>query len=146
MCASRFEAAPSCGRHCCPAPLHPVSLRRSFLQKPIIHSVQPPDSRLSNLFYQQRKSSTRKSRSAVNNCAAYHQLRTLDHDRCFPPQVLYLALNQRRECEQTRDCLLMGEQCLRHGTKLQMVKHIEITFSFFMLQIADEFPETVDTR
>ncbi len=46
----------------------------------------------------------------------------------------------------TRDCLLMGEQCLRHGTKLQMVKHIEITFSFFMLQIADEFPETVDTR
>lgn len=69
-----------------------------------------------------------------------------DHHRYFPPQVLYLALNQGRECEQTRDCLLMGEQCLRHGTKLQMVKHIEITHSFFMLQIADEFPETVDTR
>lgn len=40
---------------------------------------------------------------------------------------------------------LIWEQRLCHGSKLQMIKHIEITYGFFMLQIADKFPEAVNT-
>ena len=61
----------------------------------------------------------------------------------FQPTSLYGMASGKSPSQ--IDSSLIREQRLCHGTKLQMVEHIEIPYGFFMFQVADKFPEAVNT-